>query len=57
MIQDGFLKSSGNAADKARLTLGGQLERVLLVVVATVGKDVGEHRSREGILCGLPQQF
>ena len=54
LIQNGFLESSGIDTEKERLRPGAQLG---LVVVATVGKDVGGHTPKEGILCGLSPQI
>ena len=49
MIQGDFLESSGSAAHEVG-SPGGEL-------IAAGGKDVGGHRPREGILCGLSPQF
>ena len=55
VIQDDFLESSGSAADEVRLRQGAQMGNWCLV--AAGGKDVGGHRPREGILCGLSPQL
>ena len=49
MIQDDFLESSGSAAD--------EVGSPGIELVAAGGKDVGGHRPRERILCGLLPQF
>ena len=51
MIQDDFLESSESAADEVGVRQGAQVGN--WCVVAAGGKDVGGHRPREGILCGL----
>ena len=50
-----FRESSESAADEVGVRQGAQVGN--WCVVAAGGKDVGGHRSGEGILCGLSPQF